>query len=228
MRRTRAELLFAVLFVLAFFATALSYAAGPLAPKIPPASASPPSPSSPAPVLTPAQPTLEVQQVGLPDLVIQAISPGIPARVGTRVEVPYSVRVRNIGRSPANIFKVSVAYHVVSFPIVLADRLTVREGVIAFTVPGQSNVMFPFTGANLNAGDEVTFTGKLSFPTIFDSSFDENTPEVRIRFEAFADSSQGEGSTIPSYGRVRESNESNNTSNPIVIEMSITRGPADR
>ena len=75
---------------------------------------------------------------------------------------------------------------------------------------------------------EIIFTGKLIFPTIFDRSFDENTPRVRMRFDAFADSTQGEGSSVPSYGRVRESNESNNKSNYIDMEMSITRGAGDR
>lgn len=230
MKQLKVALCIAVLVALTAVMVSMLYAAGPLTQKMPPAPtpASPSSPSSPVPVPAPVKPELEALQTGLPDLVIQAISSGSPLRVGDRVEIPYSVRVRNRGGSPAGIFKVSVGYHILSFPIVLADRLTVRESVVAFIVPGQSNTMFPFTGGPLNAGSDIIFTGKLSFPTIFDRSFDENTPRVRIKFEAFADSTQGDGSSVDSYGRVREADESNNKSNPITLDMLITRGPGDR
>jgi len=220
----------AIQVALTVFIFSFSYAGGLLSEKkiTAPPPVSPVSPAKKAPVASPLTPEFEVQQVGLPDLIIQSTSSGLPARVGTHVEIPYSVRVRNRGSSPAGLFKISVGYHFLSFPIVLAERLTVREGVVAFAVPGQRNAMFPFTDGPLNAGSEIIFTGKLIFPTIFDINFDESTPKVKIRFEAFADSTQGDGSSVPLYGRVRESLENNNKSNHIDIEMSITRGPGDR
>ena len=226
MKRRKTAIGITVLFALTVVVFSFS-SAGPLS-GIKSTAPPPVSPAKKAPVVTPVTPEFEVQPVGLPDLIIQAISSGSPARVGDRVEIPYSVRVRNRGGSPAGLFKVSVGYRFLSFPVVLAERLTVREGVVAFAVPGQRNAMFPFTTGPLNAGSEIIFTGKLIFPTIFDRSFDENTPRVRMRFDAFADSTQGEGSSVPSYGRVRESNESNNKSNYIDMEMSITRGAGDR
>jgi len=203
---------------------ALSFAAEPLQHKITPA---PASSATPAPPPIPAKPELAAIQTGRPDLIIEAIRTGAITRVEDRVEIPYSVRVYNKGGSPAGIFKVAVRYKFMLLPTVLDDKVT-AEGVVPFTVPGQHSAKFPFTSGPLAAGSDVTFTGNLSFPTFYDKSFDEETPDARIIFEAYADSTAGDGTSVPDYGRVVESDENNNKSDPIIVEMSITRGPADK
>jgi len=204
---------------------ALSFAAEPLQQKITPA----PAPAAaPAPPSIPAKPEPAAIQAGKPDLIIEAIRTGALTRVGDRVEIPYSVRVYNKGGSPAGIFKVAVMYKFMLLPTVLADKVTAREGVVPFTVPGQHSAKFPFTSGPLNAGSDVTFTGNLSFPIFYDKSFDEETPDARLIFEAYADSTEGDGNSVPDYGRVLESDENNNKSDPIIVEMSITRGPGDK
>lgn len=171
----------------------------------------------------------ELRPIGLPDLVIQARYTAAPRRVGEWIEIPFAVTMRNIGESDASIFKVYVQYRFVSVPAVLLDRIHIATTYGApFRVPGQSNVVFPFTSEPLPPRGTITFEGILSIGTIFDRTLDENTGRVRVRFEAIADSIQADGASMPEYGRVRESHEDNNTSNPVDLEFSIIRGPSDR
>ncbi len=115
------------------------------------------------------------------------------------VEVPVRVVVKNQGDAPAGIFKVCTEY-------------TGPNGayLVAFTVPGQQDIWYPFTSADLAENQSVTFNGKVVFH-----------PEVHgvnVTLKAIADCCRGD-EFKPEYCRVDESNEANNDSHSISVSL---------
>lgn len=131
----------------------------------------------------------------LPDLITARVRrTGSPTvNVSGSVEVPVRVRVKNRGNTAAGIFKVHVQY----------TSPTGGPYVVAFTVPGQSSIWYPFTSGPLAPGDIVAFDGKLTFhPSV---------RGVEVTLWAYADSCSGD-EFMPDYCRVLESREDNNLS----------------
>ncbi len=97
-----------------------------------------------------------VGAVTQPDLVISALDFNGSARINRsgEIEVPIRLAVRNQGNAEAAVFKVSTDY-------------TGPNGtfVVAFTVPGQNNIWYPFTNTAA-PGDEVVFAGVVPSPPI--------------------------------------------------------------
>jgi hypothetical protein len=136
-----------------------------------------------------------------PDLVVESLEATGPAAINAEgsVEVPARVVVRNSGSDTADIFKTGMEF---SGP----------DGIyaVAFTVPGQENIWYPYTSQPLAAGDEVTFEGKVTFH-----------PEdhgITVALYAVADSCSGD-EFKPASCRVEERDETNNTSVPICVAL---------
>jgi len=139
--------------------------------------------------------------VGKPDLVVTTLETTGAATVNSEgsVEVPIRVVVRNQGNAAADIFKVATDY-------------TGPDGtyVVAFTVPGQSSMWYPYTSTSLAAGSDVTFAGKVTFHP--------DVHGVTVSLKATADSCSGD-EFMPDYCRVEESNEGNNESAAISVSL---------
>jgi len=132
---------------------------------------------------------------GCPDLVVTSLTPGDPTvNAAGSVELPVTVVVRNQGDADAGPFKVSLHYNDGSGTF-----------VVAFTVPAENNIWYPSTDADLPAGAEVNFGGVATFHPFVRG--------VTVSMTAVADSCSGD-EFMPSYCRVQESNEGNNTSAP--------------
>ncbi|MGD1701596.1 S8 family serine peptidase [Dapis sp. BLCC M229] len=136
-----------------------------------------------------------------PDLIVNSFNlTGEPFISDENLKLPIEVVVKNQGDATAvDLFKVDVRY--------------TQEGnppfVVAFTADETSevnpdNLFYPFTKNPLDAGDEVTFTGELTF-------IDDSLLGEEISLVATADSTAGD-EFIPDFGRVEESDEDNNTS----------------
>ncbi|KKH46622.1 BACON domain-containing protein [Methanosarcina sp. 1.H.A.2.2] len=113
--------------------------------------------------------------------------------------VPISVTVRNQGDEAADIFKISTEY-------------TNLSGTysVAFRVPGESSIWYPYTDAPLAPGEQITFNGDV----LFRVSLDGET----VSLTAVADSCS-EDEFKPAYCRVEESNEENNQSPAVEIHF---------
>ncbi len=141
-----------------------------------------------------------------PDLVVTSLrTTGLGSVDENYFIQPIEVVVQNQGSLPAEPFKVSVDYQVEGQP----------SYVVAFTADETSDVnadsvWYPFTKDDLAPGAEVTFTGELTFHR--DSLTDD------ISLWAIADSISGD-EFMPDYGRVEESIEINNQSNPITLSL---------
>ena len=140
-------------------------------------------------------------EIAEPDLIVTSLVTTGPTTVNSenKVEVPISVTVKNQGLMTAGTFKVSTSY--------TGTRGTFT---VAFTVYGQNSLWYPQTINPLPAGNEVTFSGKVTFH-----------PSVRnetVYLVALADSCSGDEFT-PSYCRVKESDESNNWSNSLSLYL---------
>lgn len=136
-----------------------------------------------------------------PDLVVTSLTTnGTPTvNADNSAEVPILVVVRNNGTASAGIFKVSVQYTVNS-----------QTFVVAFTVAGQTDIWYPWTDAALAPGEQVMFAGTLTFhPSLHN---------VTVSLEAVADSTDGD-EFIPATGRVLESDETNNVSSPVEVDL---------
>lgn len=134
----------------------------------------------------------------LPDLVVAAISTsGAPTVVGSNVEVPLTVVVKNQGSAAAGAFKVSVDF----------SRAGAAPLAVAFSVPGQ-DLWYP-KATGLNGGSSVTFTGKLLFL---------NSVHGAVSTIAMADSCSGD-EFMPEHCRVKESNEANNRSTAVSVTL---------
>lgn len=140
-----------------------------------------------------------------PDLVVSDLqTTGAPSvNSDGAVEAPVRVVVRNQGNEPAGVFKVSTHYTGGAID-------PSREFVAAFTVPGQSNIWYLFTSSSLAAGAQVTIDGKVTF----------NPAErgVTIGMTGLADSCSGD-EFMPTYCRVNERNELNNSSSPVSVPL---------
>lgn len=137
-----------------------------------------------------------------PDLVVTTFektgNPSINPTSGS-VEVPVRVIVKNQGVASAGIFKVCTEY-------------TGPNGsyLVAFTVPGQQDMWYPYTSADLAENQSVTFDGKVVFH-----------PEVHgvnVTLKAIADCCRGD-EFKPEYCRIHESNEANNDSHSISVSL---------
>jgi hypothetical protein len=138
-------------------------------------------------------------KLAAPDLVVTVITrTGNPTVVGTNVEVPISVRVRNLGTVNAGAFKVSTHY----------SQAGGTSYAVAFTVPGQSDIWYPRM-SSLTAGTNHTFNGKLIFL---------NSVHGAVTVKALVDSCSGEEFT-ESWCHVKESNETNNESTPLAVTL---------
>jgi hypothetical protein len=138
----------------------------------------------------------------LPDLVARIDSVGTPIVVGTNIEVPLTVTVQNAGSLKAGVFKVSISFEVTEGGRPgLASR-----GDVPFTVPGQADRWRPLTSGELSPRgkprDSETFGGR----AVFDRAYGG----TRVNLIVTADSTAGD-ELMPSYGRVQESSEGNNT-----------------
>jgi subtilase family serine protease len=134
-----------------------------------------------------------------PDLAVTTLETTGPATVNpaNSVEVPIRVVVKNQGSAAADIFKVATEY--------TGSRGTY---VVAFTVPGQSDIWYPYTNTSLGAGSEVAFAGKVIFhPAIHGEA---------VTLKAVADSCSGD-EFMPDHCRVKESNEGNNESAAVSV-----------
>jgi len=141
---------------------------------------------------------------GLPDLVVTTLEQtGDPTvNAENQVEVPIRVVVKNQGTVSAGIFKVATEY--------TEPRPGGGTYVVAFTVPGQSSIWYPFTKVSLASGATKTFAGKVTFhPSVHN---------VTVSLKAIADSCSGD-EFMPDYCRVKESNETNNESAPIPLTL---------
>jgi len=117
------------------------------------------------------------------------------------VVAPLQVVVENIGEGTAGVFKIAVSY---------TETGTTTGGVVAFTVPGQANTWYPFTSGPLAPGATETFNGELTFhPSLHG---------IDVDLVSHADSCLGD-ELMPSYCRVLESNETNNDSYTITLEL---------
>ncbi|MDO8670161.1 MAG: hypothetical protein Q7O66_01865 [Dehalococcoidia bacterium] len=138
--------------------------------------------------------TVTVTPAG-PDLVvtsIQALSTAVRNR-DSSVDVPIRIVIKNQGGVAAGVFKISTHYGP-------------NESVVAFTVPRQNNLTYPFTSASLAPGASVTFDGNVHFTSNFNHG-------ATTTLWAVADSCAGEVTTVPPpYCRVQESDEGNNKS----------------
>ena len=136
---------------------------------------------------------------GQPDLVVTTLETTGSASVNSEgsAEVPIRVIVKNQGDAAAGIFKVSTEY-------------TGPNGtfVVAFTVPTQSDIWYPYTSTSLAAESEVIFDGKVTFHPALHG--------VTVSLKAIADSCSGD-EFMPDYCRVEESNEGNNESTTISV-----------
>lgn len=136
-----------------------------------------------------------------PDLVVESLETTGSAAINPEgsVEVPVRVVVRNSGSDTADMFKTGTEY-------------AGPDGTytVAFTVPGQENIWYPYTSQPLAPGDEVTFDGKVTFH-----------PEehgITVALYAVADSCGGD-EFKPDYCRVEERDETNNDSAPICVAL---------
>lgn len=151
---------------------------------------------------------LLLRGVGLvtqPDLVISALDYIDSGQINRRGDVEVSIHlvVKNQGNAEAGIFKVSTNY-------------TGPDGTfaVAFTVPGQNNLWYPFTSAPLPAGGEVAFDGKVTFSAKLQGQ--------TVSLVGQADSCSGDES-MPATCRVTESHEDNNLSEP--LSLTLPRSP---
>lgn len=134
-----------------------------------------------------------------PDLIVKSIQQNGTPTVNQedQVELPIKVTVKNQGNKSAGIFKVSTHY-------------TGASGTyaVAFTVPSESDIWYPYTDNPLSQGGEVTFEGKIIFhPSVHG---------VTVTVKAIADSCSSD-EFAPDYCRVKESDESNNESTTISV-----------
>ena len=138
---------------------------------------------------------------GQPDLVVTTLeTTGTPTvNLEDSAVVPIRVVIKNQGDAAADIFKVSTAYTGTNGPY-----------AVAFTVPGQSNIWYPYTSEPLAAGDDVTFSGNLTFHS--------SVHGVTVNITAMADSCSGD-EFMPDYCRVEESDEDNNESSAISVSL---------
>jgi hypothetical protein len=112
------------------------------------------------------------------------------------VNLPFRVRVRNLGNMATGKFKVSVEYTTPD-----------DEGeyqVVQFTVPGNPGTWFPMTNG-LGAGGSLVFSGTLKFPPGL------NVAQLRVIADSCA-----EDWGLPNYCRVQEFNENNNSRTGLV------------
>ena len=138
---------------------------------------------------------------GKPDLVVTAFHQRGPAVVNheNRAVVPVHVVVRNQGNADAKVFKVSTRY-----------KDARNTHVVAFTVPRQGHPWYPYTWDALEAGAELVLEGVVTF----DSALHDTT----VLLFAIADSCDGE-EFMPVYCRVEESDETNNQSTLVAVNV---------
>ena len=136
-----------------------------------------------------------------PDLVVTTFEiTGAPIiDIEDRVVLPVRVIVKNRGDADADVFKVSTSY--------AGSRDT---HVVAFTVPKRSHPWYPYTWDSLEAGAELVLDGIVTF--------DPSLHDTTVALFAFADSCSGE-EFMPAYCRIDESNEGNNQSEPISVNL---------
>ena len=139
-----------------------------------------------------------------PDLQVTEFSVGtVPSEtnVDGYFEVPVQMTVRNAGnQAAAEVFKVAVYY----------TNAEDQTFVAAFTVEGESDIWYPHTDGALAAGAEVEFDGIVSLP----GSLEGTT----VILQGEADSTSGDES-IPEYGRVDETRDSNNLSTEVGVDL---------
>lgn len=140
---------------------------------------------------------------GQPDVVVPTFEQTGPVRRNAEgnVVVPVRAVVRNQGTAAAPIFKASVSY----------TNAAGGTFVVAFSVPSETSLFYPFTDRPLGPGRQQAFDGEL----VFLSSLAGETVTAR----ALGDSCSGEEFVEP-FCRVDESNEGNNLS--AAIEIALT------
>jgi hypothetical protein len=140
-----------------------------------------------------------------PDLLVTTLETTGPATINAQnsVEVPVRVVVRNQGSEPAGVFKVSTEY--------TGGAINPSSTfAVAFTVPGQPNIWYPYTSGPLASGSSAAFAGRLTFHP--------SEHGVSVSLKARADSCSGD-EFMPVYCRVEESDETNNESAALSVPL---------
>lgn len=157
-----------------------------------------------------------VERPAPPDLVVVSLEAIGPVEINDndQAEVPIRVIVRNQGQTPAPVFKVAAEYS----GGVISPGSTF---VVPFTAQPTAEVdpangFYPFTRQPVPPTGEVIFTGQVTFSP--------KERGVTISLSVVADSCSGEEST-PDDCRVAESNETNNVSAPLPLELPPTATP---
>jgi hypothetical protein len=128
----------------------------------------------------------------LPDLVITDFTVlGSPREVGNRLRIPVRVRVKNVGKTSAGRFKVSISYR--------ANTSSSTFYVARFATADQDG-WYPMTRSELAPDDTVTFRGTINVSP---------SSAWQLGMYAEADSCSGD-EFMPDHCRVREWDESNN------------------
>lgn len=156
-----------------------------------------------------------VERPAPPDLVVVSLEAAGPVAVNkkSQAEAPIRVVVRNQGQSPAAIFKLATEYS----DVVISSASTT---VVPFTAQSTADVdpvngVYPFTRQPLLPNKEVVFTGYVTF--------DPAERGITISLQAVADSCRGEEAGPDC--RVAESNETNNISAPLLLDLPPTYTP---
>lgn len=153
-----------------------------------------------------------VRQIHGSDLVVRSVDAiGSPFLRDNDIILPIEVTVANQGDQTANeVFKVSAHYE--PTPGSGGSYLLPFDAQTTSDVDG-SDLWYPFTLNPLDPGDEVTFTGELTL-------IDETLRDREVSVWAVADSTASE-EFAPSYGRVQESRENNNISEPLDVRLTL-------
>lgn len=141
-----------------------------------------------------------------PDLVVTTLettgSPTVDPGCNC-VQVPIRVVVENRGYADADTFKVSTEF---LGGVISPSTISVAQ----FTVPGQSDSWYPSREGSFAAGAKERFDGTVSFHP--------QERDVTVILWAVVDSCAGD-EFMPAYCRVKESNEDNNMSFPILVDL---------
>ena len=117
------------------------------------------------------------------------------------IAVPLRVAIKNQDEEAAGIFNVSIE---------VLEEMDVTGLHYRFIVPGKNNYLDPSTDAPLNPGEEIAFDGEVLIHNM------SNGKTVFIK--AIADSCSGD-EFMPAYCRVNESNEGNNNSPLVEVNL---------
>lgn len=136
-----------------------------------------------------------------PDLVISSlVKVGGVKKTAKNFEITVLAKVTNKGNGNAGAFKVSASYK---------KPGSSSYGLVAFS--SNKSVWYPYV-KSLAAGKTTTIYGKFVIPRSFVKK------SGKYAFKVYADSCSGD-EFAKDYCRVKESNENNNSSTPIIVQI---------